>query len=228
ISAGFGTTLASIGIIIGLGIMMSKNMEISGAAEKLAYTMIIFIGRKKEEWAIAIAGYIVAIPICVDSAFVILHPLLKALSRQTGKSVVTLGAALAIGLAATHHAVPPTPGPPGVAGSCGAEVGTMVILGLIVSIPVIIVGVLYAQWLGKRIYQLPEEDGEGYYRPTAIEAFKEFEDAVSVRDKELPSFMRSFLPILIPLILIFGNNGMNALVESGVLSLSETILIYIT
>ena len=74
----------------------------------------------------------------------------------------------------------------------------------------IIVGVLYAKWLGKRIYQLPEEDGEGYYRPTAKEAFKEFEDAVSVRDKELPSFMRSFLPILIPLILIFGNTGMSA------------------
>src|SRR5699024_7347898 len=100
------------------------------------------------------------------------------------------------------------------------------ILGLIVSIPVIIVGVLYAKWLGKRIYQLPEEDGEGYYRPTAKEAFKEFEDAVSVRDKELPSFMRSFLPILIPLILIFGNTGMNALVVCIVFSLSETVLVY--
>ena len=69
ISAGFGSTLASIGIIIGLGIMMGKVMEISGAAEKLAYTMIKFIGRKKEEWAIAISVYFVAIPIFVDSAF---------------------------------------------------------------------------------------------------------------------------------------------------------------
>lgn len=228
ISAGFGSTLASIGIIIGLGIMMGKIMEISGAAEKLAYTMIRFIGRKKEEWAIAIAGYIVAIPIFVDSAFVILHPLVKALSRQTGKSVITLGVALAIGLAATHHSVPPTPGPLGVAGIFGADVGKMVIVGLIVSVPVIIVGVLYAKWLGKKIYQLPEEEGEGYYRPSAQEAFKEFEAAVDARDKELPSFIRSFLPILIPLILIFGNTGMNALVDSGVLSLSETILNYVT
>src|SRR5699024_3350417 len=97
ISSGFGSTLASIGIIIGLGIMMGKIMEISGAAEKLAYTMIKFIGRKKEEWAIAVSGYIVAIPIFADSAFVILHPLVKALSRQTGKSVITLGVALAVG-----------------------------------------------------------------------------------------------------------------------------------
>lgn len=228
ISAGFGSTLASIGIIIGLGIMMGKVMEISGAAEKLAYTMIKFIGRKKEEWAIAISGYIVAIPIFVDSAFVILHPLVKALSRQTGKSVVTLGVALAIGLAATHHAVPPTPGPLGVAGIFGADVGMMVIIGLVVSFPVIIVGVLYAKWLGKRIYQLPEEDGDGYYRPTAKEAFKAFEQAATVREENLPSFFKSFLPILIPLILIFGNTGMNALQDGGVINLSDTIMSYIT
>lgn len=228
ISAGFGSTLASIGIIIGLGIMMGKIMEISGAAEKLAYTMIKFIGRKKEEWAIAISGYIVAIPIFVDSAFVILQPLVKALSRQTGKSVVTLGVALAIGLAATHHAVPPTPGPLGVAGIFGADIGMMVIIGLVVSFPVIIVGILYAKWLGKKIYQLPEEDGDGYYRPTAKEAFKEFEQAATVREENLPSFFKSFLPILIPLVLIFGNTGMNALQDGGVISLSDTVMSYIT
>lgn len=228
ISSGFGSTLASIGIIIGLGIMMGKIMEISGAAEKLAYTMIKFIGRKKEEWAIAVSGYVVAIPIFVDSAFVILHPLVKALSRQTGKSVITLGVALAVGLAATHHAVPPTPGPLGVAGIFGADIGKMVIVGLIVSVPVVISGVLYAQWVGRKIYQLPEEDGEGYYRPTAQEAFAEFEDAVSDREKELPSFILSVLPIAIPLILIFGNTGINALQESGITNLSETILSYIT
>lgn len=228
ISSGFGSTLASIGIIIGLGIMMGKIMEISGAAEKLAYTMIKIIGRKKEEWAIAVSGYIVAIPIFVDSAFVILHPLVKALSRQTGKSVITLGVALAIGLAATHHAVPPTPGPLGVAGIFGADIGQMVIVGLIVSVPVVISGVLYAQWVGRKIYQLPEEDGEGYYRPTAQEAFAEFEDAVSDREKELPSFILSVLPIAIPLILIFGNTGINALQDSGITNLSDTVLSYIT
>lgn len=228
ISSGFGSTLASIGIIIGLGIMMGKIMEISGAAEKLAYTMIKFIGRKKEEWAIAVSGYIVAIPIFVDSAFVILHPLVKALSRQTGKSVITLGVALAVGLAATHHAVPPTPGPLGVAGIFGADVGKMVIIGLIVSVPVVISGVLYAQWIGRKIYQLPEAEGEGYYRPSAKEAFAEFEDAVSVREKELPSFILSALPIAIPLILIFSNTGINALQDGGIINISETVLSYIT
>lgn len=150
------------------------------------------------------------------------------MSRQTGKSVITLGVALAVGLAATHHAVPPTPGPLGVAGIFGADVGKMVIIGLIVSVPVVISGVLYAQWIGRKIYQLPEAEGEGYYRPSAKEAFAEFEDAVSVREKELPSFILSALPIAIPLILIFSNTGINALQDGGIINISETVLSYIT
>lgn len=228
ISSGFGNTLGSIGIIIGFGIMIGKIMEISGAAERLAYQLVKVVGRKKEEWAIAVAGYIISIPIFVDSAFVILHPLVKALSIRTGKSVITLGVALAIGLAATHHAVPPTPGPLGVAGIFGADVGMMILLGLLISIPVVIAGVLYAQWLGKKIYQLPEQDGEGYYRPSAKEVFEEFENEASLKEKELPSFFLSVLPILIPLLLIFGNTGVNALIDATRLTLNETLLSYIT
>lgn len=227
ITAGFGSTLGSIGIIIGFGIMMGKIMEVSGAAEKLAYTLIKFVGKKKEEWAIALSGYIVSIPIFVDSAFVILHPLVRALSRQTGKSVITLGVALGIGLATTHHAVPPTPGPLGVAGIFGADVGMMILVGLIVSIPVVISGVLYAQWIGKKIYQLPEPEGDGYYRPSSKEAFKEFVDATQEREKELPSFMVSFLPILIPIVLIFGNTGLNAVNDATNSNINETFLSYI-
>src|SRR5699024_3336998 len=101
------------------------------------------------------SGYIVSIPIFLDSAFVILNPLVKALPRRTGKSVVTLGIALGIGLAATHHAVPPTPGPVGVAGIFGADLGMMILSGLIFSVPIIFFVVLYAKWLGNnKIYQL--------------------------------------------------------------------------
>ena len=154
--AGFGSTLGSIGIIIGFGVMMGRILEVSGAAERLAYALIKFVGKKKEDWAMAIAGYIVAIPIFVDSTFIILTPLIKSVSRKTGKSVVTIGIALAIGAVATHHAVPPTPGPLAVAGIFNVDVGQMLIYGLIFAIPIMISGVLYAKWLGKRIYQIPD------------------------------------------------------------------------
>jgi gluconate:H+ symporter, GntP family len=227
ITGGFGSTLASIGIIIGLGVMMGRILEVSGAAEKLAYTLIKKLGKKKEEWALAVAGYIVAIPIFVDSAFVILQPLVKALSRKTGKSVVGLGVALAIGLAATHHAVPPTPGPLGVAGIFGADIGLMIIAGLIFSIPIVIVGVLYAKWIGKRINQVPEENGDGFVRLEEGQVYQEFLDAVDEREKVLPSFMKSILPILLPIILIFLNTTLGALNSSGAITINDKVLSYV-
>ena len=78
-----------------------------------------------------LTGYIVSIPIFCDSAFVILSPLVNALARSSGKSVLTLGIALAGGLMLTHHAVPPTPGPLGVAGIYDVDLGLMILWGIV-------------------------------------------------------------------------------------------------
>ena len=111
ITGGFGGTLGNIGIIIGMGVMMGRLFEISGAAERMALTFLRIFGKKREEAALALTGFIVSIPIFCDSGFVILSPLAKAISRQTKKSIVGLSIALAAGLVITHSFVPPTPGP---------------------------------------------------------------------------------------------------------------------
>src|SRR5699024_10087438 len=206
--------------------MMGRILEVSGAAERLAYTLIEKLGKRKEEWAMAAAGYVISIPIFVDSAFVILNPLVKALSRKTGKSVVALGVALGIGLAATHHAIPPTPGPLGVAGIFGADIGMMILAGIIFAIPIVIVGVLYAKWIGNKIYQLPNEAGDDFIRPDEKRAYDEFLEAVNERGKELPSFTKSIMPILVPIILIFLNTTLVALNETGVFVTNEIFLSY--
>jgi len=159
ITNGFGSTLASIGIVIGFGVMMGRILEISGAAQRMAYTFLKIFGKGREELAMALTGYVVSIPIFCDSGFVILSPIAKALSRTTKKSVISIGVALAVGLVATHHAVPPTPGPLGVAGIFQVDVGLMILWGILFAIPITIVGVLYAKWLGNRIYQIPTSDG---------------------------------------------------------------------
>ena len=78
IQDGFGSTLKSTGIIIGLGVMMGGVLEKSGAAEKMAYSFIKLIGQKNEEWALAITGWFISIPVFADSAIVIFAPLCKA------------------------------------------------------------------------------------------------------------------------------------------------------
>ncbi|WP_085522778.1 GntP family permease [Tuberibacillus sp. Marseille-P3662] len=213
ITSGFGGTLSSIGIVIGFGVMLGRILEVSHASERLAFTFIKWLGKRREEWAMAITGYIVSIPIYVDSAFVILTPLVKAVSRKTGKSVVALGVALGTGLVVTHSLVPPTPGPLGVAGIFGIDVGQMILWGLIFSIPLIIVGVLYAKWLGNKIYQIPDESGLDWERPDQPPTFSAFIN--QEEQKDLPSLFRSIMPIVIPIILIFIKTFVSALGFEG-------------
>ena len=207
ISAGFGGTLGSIGIIIGFGVMMGEIFQMSGAAKRMAHTFLKLFGKGREEVALGITGFLVSIPIFCDSGFVILSPIMKALSRQTRKSVVSLGVALAAGLVITHSLVPPTPGPLGVAGTFGVDVGQFILLGICISIPMAIVCVLYARRLGRRIYQIPTEDGEGWERPDIpVNEPAGYKAVLDPKDLETaPGAFLSFLPLVAPIVLILAN-----------------------
>lgn len=222
ITTGFGNTLGSIGLVIGFGVMMGRILEVSGAAERMALTFIKSIGRKRPEWAMALTGYTVSIPIFCDSGFVILNPLAKALARKSGKSMLTMGVSLAIGLAATHHLVPPTPGPLGVAGIFQADIGQMILWGIVFAIPVLFIGVAYANWLGRKIYQQPTDDGTDWIRTEWTPAL---EKAIEIEErKELPSATLAFAPILVPVILILFNTVLTAMKIKGALA---TYLIFL-
>ncbi|WP_020605076.1 GntP family permease [Spirosoma spitsbergense] len=198
ITKGFGATLGTIGIIIGLGVMMGRILEVSGAAEQIAYSFINWLGARKEAWALAMTGYFVSIPIFADSAFVILFPVAKALSKKSHRPVVTMGVALAGGLVVTHTMVPPTPGPLGVAGLFGVDVGAMMVMGMLLAIPCTIAFVLYAQWLGKK------HPGSSAETPTD-EPLKAIEDTYITEKaaRPLPTLTRSLAPIVVPILLIF-------------------------
>ncbi len=205
IKDGFGNTLKSTGIIIGLGVMMGGILEVSGAAEQLAFTFIRVIGKRKEEWALAITGWVVSIPVFADSAIVIFAPLVKAMSSVTGISVVGLALSLACGLQMTHCLVPPTPGPLTAAGLLGVDVGQMILVGIVISIPMMLVIVPYCKWVGRKIYQIPAANGDGYDRKEFKKEYIKSMDEVEklIGEKKLPSFGASIAPIIVPIILIF-------------------------
>ncbi len=209
ITAGFGGTLGNIGIIIGFGIMMGQMFEISGAAERMARTFLKIFGKGREEMALSLTGFLVSIPIFCDSGFVILSPLAKALSRRTKKSIVGLSVALAGGLVITHSLIPPTPGPLGVAGTFGVDVGRFILLGIVIALPMAAVTMIYGRYLGKKIYQLPAEEGSDWIRPPYQ---KPIYDVVSDEaERKLPSAFLAFLPIILPIILILLNTVLSAL-----------------
>ncbi|EJO5347356.1 GntP family permease [Clostridium botulinum] len=211
ISKGFGGTLGSIGIIIGFGVMMGQIFEVSGAAERMAKTFIKFLGKKREELALAITGFIVSIPIFCDSGFIILAPLAKAISKKTKKSVVSLGVSLGLGLVITHSLVPPTPGPVGVAGIFGVSVGHFLLWGIPLAIPMAIAGMFYGKYIGKKIYQIPGEEEDQWIRPEYQEPVYDFEHEED--NKELPSTFMAFAPIITPIILILINTILDVLIK---------------
>lgn len=206
IQDGFGSTLKSTGIIIGLGVMMGGILEKSGAAEKMAYSFIRAVGKKREEWALAITGWFISIPVFADSAIVIFAPLCKAISRVSGKSLVGLALAMAAGLQLTHCLVPPTPGPTTAASMLGVDLGQMIMTGALISIPMLIIAVIYCKWIGKKIYQIPLEDGGFERKEFKQEYIKSMDELEGLMDaKKLPSLGWSIAPIVVPLILILTN-----------------------
>ena len=209
ITSGFGGTLGSIGIIIGFGVMMGQIFEVTGAAKRMAHTFLKLFGKKREEEALALTGFLVSIPIFCDSGFVVLAPIAKAISKATKKSVIGLGTALAAGLVITHSLVPPTPGPSGVCGIFGVDVGKFILLTLVLALPMAIACIAYSRlYLSKKYYRIPNEEGEivemPYQEPN-------YEAAFSMDMTGVPGALESFMPLIIPIILILINTVATAM-----------------
>ncbi|MDX9916158.1 MAG: GntP family permease, partial [Sphaerochaeta sp.] len=172
------------------------------------------LGKGKEEIAMAITGFIVSIPVFCDSAFVILSPLSKSLSRNTGKSVVTISCSLGAALLVTHSLVPPTPGPLAIAEFFQLDLGKYIVLSLIASVPIAISGVVYAKWVGKKLFKLPDVNDSSILidRPYTKE---EAAGSVDISEAGLPSTFMAFAPILIPIILILLNTIASAVGMTG-------------
>jgi GntP family gluconate:H+ symporter len=185
---GLGDTVSSIGIVIALGTVMGALLERCGAAESMGNFILKITGKRLAALGLAITGYFVSIPVFCDSAFVILSPLARELSIETNTSMTTMAVALAMGLHATHMLVPPTPGPLAVAGILGADLGSVVLAGMIVSIPVTLAGYYIATRMGsKYFYQVKRAE------PKAKDDDKKL---------RLPGALEAFMPILIPIILM--------------------------
>ena len=188
VKAGFGNILASIGIVILAGTIIGTILEKTGAALTMANTILKLVGKERSVLTMGLTGYVTGIPVFCDSGFVILSPISRALAAQSNKSLAVMATALSAGLYATHCLVPPTPGPIAMAGTLSANLGLVIGIGLLVSLPATFMGILYANKVAGKI---------------DIPANPEYtvEELVEKYGK-LPGALHSFAPILVPIILI--------------------------
>lgn len=153
VEKGMGGTLGYVATIVGLGAMFGSLLEVTGSAEAIARHLLHRFGLEKASWTLLLSGFFIAIPVFFDVAFVLLIPIVYFLQKQTNKSLLYYALPLLAGLAVTHAFIPPTPGPVAVAKILGADLGRVIVLGLIAGLPAAIVsGILFGKYIAGKIF----------------------------------------------------------------------------
>ena len=185
IKDGFGSILKSLGLIIVLGTALGLLLEYTGSTTVMASFLIKKLGDKRAPLAMSITGFIVGLPIFCDSGFIVLSGLNKSMAKRTGIPIAIMSVSLATGLLAVHCLVPPHPGSTAAAVTIGVDFGKLILTGMVVAIPAMIVGNLWARYAGKKT------------------ADKITEDEITLNHTgNLPSLMQACLPVITPIVLI--------------------------
>ncbi|MDR1724147.1 MAG: GntP family permease [Tannerella sp.] len=192
ITDGMASTLGFVATVVGIGAIFGQILESSGGAESLARSLIGKFGEDRARFALAITGFIIAIPVFLDVGFIIIVPVIYALARKTGKSLLCFAIPLLAGLAVTHAFIPPTPGPVAVAEILGADMGWLILFGFIIGLPVtLIAGPFWGSYIGRKMFiKVPD-------------TFEAETDAPPARS--FPSFGQVVAIIATPLALIVAN-----------------------
>jgi GntP family gluconate:H+ symporter len=149
-STGFGTTAAGVGALIALGAMFAKLLADSGGADQIVDTIVSRSSTRSLPWAMAGVGALIGLPMFFEIGLVLLMPVIYLVARRAQLSVITIGIPTLAGLSAMHGLVPPHPGPLVAIDSLGADLGTTLMLGILVAVPTVIVaGPLFGKLAGR-------------------------------------------------------------------------------
>ena len=187
IKEGFGSTMASIGFLIIFGAIIGIALDKTGGTLSIAGYILSKTGEKKSAAAIGITGFITGLPIFCDSGFIVLSGLAKSFSRKSGIAMPFMATVLACALYSVHCLIPPHPGALAAAGMLNANIGYLVLIGILFAIPGALAAYFWSRWICVK---------------TGFVNSHEKEDAEKVSARDLPPVFLSFLPIVVPLLLI--------------------------
>ncbi len=184
---GFGNTMASIGFLIILGAIIGITLDRTGGTISIANYILSKTGEKRGAQAIGITGFITGLPIFCDSGFIILSGLAKSFSSRSKIAMPVMATVLATSLYSIHCLIPPHPGALAAAAIFDVNVGHLILAGVFFAIPGAIAAFYWTRWISKRNDYLPAKEPD-----TNILATRE----------NLPPVFLSFMPIVVPLLLI--------------------------
>ncbi|GAB1584633.1 GntP family permease [Phyllobacterium phragmitis] len=209
LTSSFGSTLGGVALLVGLGAMLGRLLEVSGGAQALADDLVARFGEKRAPLALGIASLIFGFPIFFDAGLVVMLPVVFTVARRLGGGLLLYGIPVAAAFSVMHVFVPPHPGPVAAAELLGADVGLLILIGLLVAVPTwILAGQLFGQWIGKRIV-LPI--------PDILSGGENSNESLTP-----PSSGTVIGLLLLPLLLIFINTGLDFARAQGWVSADAT------
>src|SRR5690606_33955185 len=194
---GLGTTLGSVALLVALGVVLGRLLEISGGAQVLADALVGRAGRHRAPFALGVAALLFGFPIFFDAGLVIFLPIMFTVARRVGGSLLLYGLPVAGAFAVMHAFVPPHPGPVAASGLIDADIGLVLVFGILIGVPTWFLGsYLFALFVGRRI-DLPV--------PDVLATDEDIERELEGRTP--PTFWAVLGILLLPLVLIFGETG---------------------
>ncbi len=202
---GLGGTLASVSLLVGLGVMIGSLLQVTGGAAVLANTLIKKFGEDKAPLALGVASLMFGFPIFFDAGLIVMMPIIFSVAARLGGSILLYGFPAAGAFAVMHALVPPHPGPVAAAELLGADMGQLVAVGLLIGLPAwYIAAYSYAKYAGKH-FVLPL--GQSLFGQEQL-------------TEKTPSFALVLMILLLPVGLIFLNSGLNTLAAIDIVDAS--------
>lgn len=198
VSTGFGNTLAGIGIVTGLGVMLGKFMFESGGIGNLTDSLMKKFGDKKSPVAVAISGFITGIPVFGDVVYIMFSPMLRMLSKKTKVSMVNYACVISVATTCTFALVLPTAPPLAVAGELKIDIGIFFFYALVSAfIGMIVGGIIYGAFLNKK----DEKTGHNLeFDFSDLEEYEQLQNT-SKKEKKGLSVKKTLSILLVPIIL---------------------------
>lgn len=219
----FGTTLGQVALLVGLGAMIGRLLEVTGGAQVLADTLINRFGESRAPMALGVAALLFGLPIFFDAGLVVFLPIIFSVARRFGGSVLLYALPAAGAFAAMHAIVPPHPGPVTAATELGGSIGLTVLVGVPVAVAAWYVGVYLFTTLYAGKIMVPINDsvlrGQLAGEPSDLD---DPEDDARASDigagrtrTAVPSFGHVLAILLLPVVLIGFNTVLTTLRTAG-------------
>ncbi|OYS45360.1 gluconate permease [Limosilactobacillus reuteri] len=192
IETGIGGQLGHLAIIFGFGSMLGKLVSDAGGY-RIATALINKFGRRWIQVTVTLASFIIGLALFFEVGLVVVLPIIFIIARELDMPLMYLGIPMAATLNVTHAFLPPHPAPTAITDILGANLGHVLLLGILAAIPTIIIAGPVYNWVLQKVYP------RVYRKNIDISVLGEYKE---FKLEETPKFGISVLTAMMPVILI--------------------------